>query len=79
MRAASVYASHGADVLKNAEVVTLRKVRRRTTFYWREDRIRARRGAHVQEAVKPEEAVARIVAAKYAFHRLREGHYRLDE
>jgi TrmH family RNA methyltransferase len=67
MRAASVYASHGADVLKNAEVVTLSKVRRTHDLLLATTAIRARRGANVSRtAVKPEEAVARIVAAKSA-------------
>jgi len=65
MRAASVYASHGADVLKNAEVVTLSKVRRTHDLLLATTAIRARSGANVSRtAVKPEEAVARIVAAK---------------
>ena len=67
MRAASVYASHGADVLKGAMVVTLAKLRKTHDLLLATTAIRARRGANVSRtAVRPEEAVARIVAAKSA-------------
>ena len=67
MRAASVYASHGADILKDAEVVTLAKVRKVHDFLLATTAIRARRGANVgRTAVKPEEAVKRILAADSA-------------
>jgi tRNA/rRNA methyltransferase len=67
MRAASVYASHGSDVLKDAEVVTLAKVRKTHDFLLATTAIRARRSANVgRTAVKPEEAVARMMAAESA-------------
>jgi tRNA/rRNA methyltransferase len=67
MRAASVYASHGAHVLKDAKVVALSKVRRTHDLLLATTAIRARRGANVgRTTVKPEEAVAQIVAAKSA-------------
>jgi tRNA/rRNA methyltransferase len=67
MRAASVYASHGSDILDNAEVVTLAKVRRTHDLLLATTAIRARRGANVSRtAVKPDEAIARIVASERA-------------
>lgn len=67
MRAASVYASHGSDVLERAEVVTLAKVRRTHDVLLATTAVRARRGANVaRTAVRPEEAVARIMAAERA-------------
>jgi len=67
MRAASVYASHGADILEGAEVVTLPKVRKSHDFLLATTAIRARRGANVSRTtVRPEEAVARMVAADSA-------------
>jgi tRNA/rRNA methyltransferase len=67
MRAASVYASHGADILKDAKVVTLAKVRKIHDFLLATTAIRARRGANVSRtAVKPEEAVTRIFGAESA-------------
>jgi tRNA/rRNA methyltransferase len=65
MRVASVYASHGSDILSNAEVVTLKRVRKSHDLVLATTAIRARRGANVgRTAVKPEEAVARIIAAE---------------
>lgn len=67
MRAASVYASHGSDVLKDAEVVTLAKVRKSHDFLLGTTAIKARRGANVSRtAVKPEEAAARLAVAESA-------------
>jgi tRNA/rRNA methyltransferase len=67
MRAASVYASHGSDVLERAEVVTLAKVRRTHDLLLATTAIRARRGANVSRTtVRPDEAVARIVVAERA-------------
>jgi tRNA/rRNA methyltransferase len=67
MRAASVYASHGADVLKDAEVVTLTKVRKMHHLLLATTAIRARRGANVgRTAVRPEEAVPLVVASESA-------------
>jgi tRNA/rRNA methyltransferase len=67
MRAASVYASHGADILKNAEVVTLAKVRKTHDLLLATTAIKARRGANVSRtAVSPEVAVAQVVAAESA-------------
>ena len=67
MRAASVYASHGSDILEKAEVVTLRKVRKEHDFLLATTAIRARRSANVgRTAVKPEEAAARLLAAESA-------------
>lgn len=67
MRAASVYASHGADILKDAEVVTLAKVRKAHDLLLATTAIKARRGANVgRTTVKPEEVVARVVAAESA-------------
>jgi tRNA/rRNA methyltransferase len=67
MRAASVYASHGADVLRDAKVVKLAKVRKTHDFLLATTAIRARRGANVSRtAVKPEEAVERILASESA-------------
>ncbi len=67
MRAASVYASHGADILKDARVVTLARVRKAHDFLLATTAIRARRGANISRTtVKPEEAVARILAADSA-------------
>ncbi len=64
VRAASVYASHGADILKHAEVVTLAKVRKTHDLLLATTAIKARREANVSRtAIKPEEAVARIVSA----------------
>jgi tRNA/rRNA methyltransferase len=67
MRAASVYASHGADVLEGAEVVTLRKVRKAHDFLLATTAVRARRRANVRRTTtRPEEALARMVASKSA-------------
>ena len=67
MRAASVYASHGADILNGAEVVTIAKVRKAHDLLLATTAIRARRGANVgRTAVKPEEAVKRLLAADSA-------------
>jgi tRNA/rRNA methyltransferase len=67
MRAASVYASHGSDVLKDAEVVTLAKVRKAHDFLLGTTAIRARRVANVSRtAVKPEVAAARLAGAESA-------------
>jgi len=67
LRAASVYASHGSDVLDRAETVTLRDVREKHDLLLGTTAIRARRGANVSRtAVKPEEAIARIVVSKSA-------------
>jgi tRNA/rRNA methyltransferase len=67
MRAASVYASHGSDVLERAEVVTLAKVRRTHDLLLATTAIRARRGANVgRTTVRPDEAVARVVVAERA-------------
>jgi tRNA/rRNA methyltransferase len=67
MRAASVYASHGSDVLDHAEAVTLAKVRRTHDVLLATTAIRARRGANVSRtAVRPEEAVTRIMGAERA-------------
>jgi TrmH family RNA methyltransferase len=67
MRAASVYASHGSDVLERAEVVTLAKVRRAHDLLLATTAIRARRGANVNRTtVRPDEAVARMMVAERA-------------
>jgi tRNA/rRNA methyltransferase len=67
MRAASVYASHGSDVLECAETVTLAKVRRDHDFLLATTAVRARRRANVSRTVvRPEEAVARVMAAERA-------------
>jgi len=67
MRAASVYASHGSDVLKDAEVVTLARVRKAHDFLLGTTAIRAKRRANVgRTVVRPEEAVGRIQASKSA-------------
>jgi tRNA/rRNA methyltransferase len=67
MRAASVYASHGAEILKEAKVVTLAKVRKTHDLMLATTAIKARRGANVSRtAVKPEEAVAQVVASESA-------------
>jgi len=67
MRAASVYASHGADVLAGAKVTTLARVRKAHDFLLGTTAIRARRGANVgRTSVRPEDAVARLPAAKSA-------------
>ncbi len=64
MRAASVYASHGADILERADVVTLGKVRKTHDVLLGTTAIRARRGANVSRTVaKPEGAVAQMVEA----------------
>jgi tRNA/rRNA methyltransferase len=67
MRAASVYASHGSDVLERAEVVTLAKVRRAHDLLLATTAIRARRGANVgRTTMRPDEAVARMMVAERA-------------
>ena len=67
MRAASVYASHGSDILERAEAVTLARVRRTHDVLLATTAIRARRGANVgRTTVRPEEAVARVMAAERA-------------
>ena len=67
MRAASVYASHGSDVLDRAEVATLASVRKSHDTLLATTAVRARRGANVNRtSVKPEEAVARIAASRSA-------------
>jgi tRNA/rRNA methyltransferase len=67
MRAASVYASHGSDVLEEAEIVTLARVRKRHDFLLATTAIRASRGANVgRTAVRPETAAARLVGARSA-------------
>lgn len=67
MRAASVYASHGSDVLERAEVVTLAKVRRTHDFLLATTAIRARKGANVSRTtVRPDEAIARMMASERA-------------
>jgi len=65
MRAASVYASHGSDILDHAEVVTLAKVRRTHDLLLATTAVRATRGANVSRTtVRPEEAVARMMVAE---------------
>ena len=67
MRAASVFASHGSDILNEAEIVTISKVRKAHDFLLATTAIRARRGANVSRtSVKPEEAVAQILASRSA-------------
>ncbi len=67
MRAASVYASHGSDILDAAEVVTLAKVRKTHDFLLGTTAIRARRDSNVsRRTTRPEEALARVVGAKSA-------------
>lgn len=67
MRAASVYASHGSDILERAEAVTLAKVRRTHDLLLGTTAIRARRGANVSRTtVRPEDAVAKIMVAESA-------------
>jgi tRNA/rRNA methyltransferase len=67
MRAASVYASHGSEILERAEVVTLAKVRKAHDLLLATTAIRARRGANVSRTtVRPDEAIARAMAAKSA-------------
>jgi tRNA/rRNA methyltransferase len=65
MRAASVYASHGSDVLERAEVVTLATVRRNHDLLLATTAIRAKRGANVSRTtVRPDEAVALMMVAE---------------
>ena len=65
MRVASVYASHGSGILRDAEVVTLKMVRKTHDFVLATTAIRATRGANIgRTAVKPEEAVMRILDAE---------------
>jgi len=67
MRAASVYASHGAKILEEAKVVELSQVRGEHDVLLGTTAIRARRGANVNRTVaRPEEATARLVGAKSA-------------
>jgi tRNA/rRNA methyltransferase len=67
MRAASVYASHGSDILEHAKVVKLAHVRKVNDLLLATTAIRARRGANVSRTtVRPEEAVARMVKAESA-------------
>jgi len=67
MRAASVYASHGSDILESAEVVPLAKVRKAHDLLLATTAIRARRGANVSRTtIRPDEAIARMMAAKSA-------------
>lgn len=67
MRVASVYASHGSDVLEDAETVTLATVRKRHDLLLATTAIRGRRGANVaRTAVKPEEGVRRALSAQSA-------------
>ena len=64
LRVASVYASHGADLLARAEVATLKKVRKEHEFLLGTTAVRARRSANVSRtAVRPEEAVGRLMAS----------------
>lgn len=67
MRAASVYASHGAEVLDEAEVVSLAKVRSIHDLLLGTTAIRATRGANVgRTAVKPEDAIQLALGARSA-------------
>ena len=67
MRVASVYASHGADVLKGAQMVSLREVRELHDVLVATTAIRAKKGSNVNRtAVRPEEAVQRMQGAKSA-------------
>jgi tRNA/rRNA methyltransferase len=67
MRAASVYASHGADILEDAKVVTLAKVRKTHDILLATTAIRAKRSANVSRTtVRPDEAVGRVIAAESA-------------
>jgi tRNA/rRNA methyltransferase len=64
MRAASVYASHGADILKDSKVVTFARLRKVHDFLLATTAIRATRGSNVSRTtVKPEEAIVRLLAA----------------
>jgi tRNA/rRNA methyltransferase len=64
MRAASVYASHGSDVLKNSKVVPFRRVRKAHELLLATTAIRARRRANVSRTpVKPEEAATILVGS----------------
>jgi TrmH family RNA methyltransferase len=67
MRAASVYASHGSDILKEAEVVSLARVRTTHDVLLGTTAIRAKKSANVSRtSVKPEEAAVRISGADTA-------------
>ncbi len=67
MRVASVYASHGADILKDAQVVSLKRVRESHDVLVATTAIRAKKGSNVNRtAVRPEEAIQRIQNAKSA-------------
>jgi tRNA/rRNA methyltransferase len=67
MRVASVYASHGAEVLKEAQVVSLEKVRETHDVLVATTAIRAKKGSNVNRtAVRPEEAIQGIQGAKSA-------------
>lgn len=67
MRAASVYATHGSDVLSDAKVVSLAKVRKTHDFLLATTAMRAKRRANVARmTVRPEEAVEKILKAKSA-------------
>jgi len=67
MKAASVYASHGSDILEAAEVVSFSKVRKTHEFLLATTAIRARRSVNVSRTtVRPEEAVVRVVSSESA-------------
>lgn len=67
MRAASVYASHGAEVIEGAEVTSLAKVRSIHDLLLGTTAIRATRGANVgRTAVKPEDAIQLALTARSA-------------
>lgn len=67
MRAASVYASHGSDVLAEAEVVSLKEVRKSHEFLLATTAIKAKKGANVRRTVvKPEEAAPLLANADSA-------------
>jgi len=67
MRAASVYASHGSDILERAKVVSFDRVRKTHDFLLATTAIRARRGANVSRTtVRPEDAVSRMLKAESA-------------
>jgi TrmH family RNA methyltransferase len=65
MRVASVYASHGADVLNDAQVVSLKGVRELHDVLVGTTAIKAKKGSNVNRTtVRPEEAIRRIQGAK---------------
>ena len=67
LRIASIYASHGGDLVRNAEIIGFEEVRRRHELLVATTAIRAtRKGNITRTTMKPEEAVHHVATSRSA-------------